>query len=371
MKTTAPSMTIVNILDPRREAWIDSRPTFDHSDIDMEEIHKMDLAINSMAMYCLRFDSSLWFRDILFSLRPIAPWARSLRATPMTWENLSVSSECDWGEEGIIRALDEMYCGVPQDSARVHIPLSLSTSYMAVLNFRTIAAFYKTLREFGNDRIQVYADLIEQAIPECRDSLVKPIFVEYCVTSDEKDIDGVLRCGSKVVINRDMKGALMSQFLRQHHSSVKTTLWNQMSSYGENEISQNDEINVTCYAEAASYDKMMSLRSHWFADWAPDMWGGVVGDYIENMSPEEFWNFIPNGASGRDPYSKDLLARVRREDPNPPCPIECEAPYLLEVREFLRDNDPRMIKAYAALIDAGYINDNPNNELRRIYEKAS
>jgi hypothetical protein len=170
-----------------------------------------------------------------------------------------------------------------------------------------------------------------------------------------------------MLINRNMKNALMSQFLRQHHSSVKTELWNLIPAYAEKYMDQNDEVNVTCYADKAAYVKLMSLRSHWFADWSEDMWGGIVGDFIQQMNPREFWEFLPNGNGKQDPYFRDMMSRVTREEHNLPCPIMCEWPDLIEARAEMYSASNPIIKAYRGLVAKGFIKDNLNNKYRRMY----
>ena len=110
----------------------------------------------------------------------------------------------------------------------------------------------------------------------------------------------------------------------------------------------------------------MSLRSHWFADWSNDMWGQIVGDYIKDMSVEEFWDFLPNGNGKEDPYHRDMISRVKGEEHNLPCPIMCETPSLIKRRLQIHGKNP-IISKYIELLYSGYFTDNPSNEFRQMY----
>ena len=130
---------------------------------------------------------------------------------------------------------------------------------------------------------------------------------------------------------------------------------------------QGDNIGITFIANRNAYNNLMSLRSHWFADWAGP-WGRMVGDYISDMSAGEFWKFIPNGNGKKDPYYRDMMSRVTGEEHNLPCPIMLEYPELV-YRRVEQEGDNLVIERYVELVEQGYIVDNPYNVLRIKYLK--
>ena len=163
-----------------------------------------------------------------------------------------------------------------------------------------------------------------------------------------------------------MKMALASQFLRQHYSKIKTGLWNITYDYFDLDIRQRDLMDIVFYTDVHSYHRLMAMRSHWVIDHSADMWGGIVGDYIDTMTPLEFWQFTPAGAGKVDPYWADCYNRVLLEDPGVPCPIMTEWRGALDVRRKEIPVNP-ILDMYERMFDEGIIKDNPDNEHRIKY----
>ncbi len=49
--------------------------------------------MNGFAQYVFHVNSSVLFRDIMFTVRPIVVWAKSNRTTPINNENMFISGE--------------------------------------------------------------------------------------------------------------------------------------------------------------------------------------------------------------------------------------------------------------------------------------
>lgn len=365
-----PYVKLIGVIDARKEAWITSRPGFNHDDFDISKIGVMDLSLNSMKMYHLEIGSSVLFRDIMLSLRPIFPWARSVRSAPITLENLDISSEIAWGFEDIIYTINTIKSGVQQDIARRYLPISLYTVFSVLIDHRTLVGFIKAIESLGNDRIKIYSNLLSKIVPEYDLSSIKDLSKNYLISNSEIESEGTHKIGNMLFGNFSIKYALASQFIRQHQSKIKSGMWNGMPFYGEYKRTQDDIVDVVFYSDIESYDNTMRLRSHWFADWSPGMWEDIVYDYIKDMSIEEFWDFIPNGNGKKDPYYRDMLSRVNGEEHNLPCPIMCECPSFIYEREE-KYGKSKIIDKYKELHKFGFIKDNPNNELRLKYESIS
>lgn len=368
-----PEVTLINVSDQREEAWRFSRPGFDHSNLDMEEIGAMDMSLNSTCMLTFQIHSSIAFRDWLFSIRPIFPWARSSRSAPLTNSNTVISSEFNMvGDERIRQVLRDIAQGVPQDQARENLPLSMSTAYTVTMDFRTVCGMIRTMHYMNKDMFDTYGLLFNSCmtkIPGYDRHKVKPFMDAYILTDEEIRADGTLTTGNMVFGSFKMKAALMSQFLRTSHAIVKTALWNKIHSGGYEQMAlftQKDIFKVAFYMDKDAYDNLMRLRSHWFADWSNDMWGSMINDHTMNMTTAEFWNFIPNGNGKADPYHRDMISRVTGEEHNLPCPIMLEYPDLIQQRLELHGGNP-VIWRYVDLVEQGFIKDNPSNELRRQY----
>lgn len=368
-----PSVKLISVCDNRERAWKYSRPGFDHSNLDMENIGSMDMSLNSLCTLTFEITSSIMFRDFLFSIRPISAWARSSRSAPLTKSNLSLSDEFhDWGSSGIDKTLKLIEQGVPQDKAREHLPMTLSTSYTISMDFRTVCGLLKTMVYMGKDLYNIYGIQFENEIEHIsgfKSNKVKDFYNNYALTECEMESSKLTRVGDMRYGSYLMKAALASQFIRQSRSIVKTNIWNMISWKGylmASKIYQHNLIRVSFYSSVKAYDNLMRLRSHWFADWSNDMWGSIVGEYVKDMSVEEFWNFIPNGNGKADPYYRDMLSRVNGEEHNLPCPIMLEYPDLIYQRLHEQGENP-IIHKYINFVELGLIKDNPNNELRKAY----
>lgn len=358
-----PQVLLINNADNRQNAWMFSRPGFDHSNIDMEKIGSMDMSLNSMCMLTFEVTSSLVFRDWLFTIRPIFPWARSSRSAPLTLANAAISAEYEpMGRMDVLNVLDDIKMGIPQDQAREGLPLGMSTSYTVSMDFRTCCGMIKSMEEMDSEMFRTYGHLFTNEIDHIkgfRTSSVRSFQDSYAIDYRKSMFKRV-----------EVKFALMSQMIRSSNAYFRNELWNMIVYKGYRNMGslcQKDTVVLDMFMEPHAYEKLMKLRSHWFADWSPDMWGTMVGDYIKDMSDEAFWDFIPNGSSGIDPYHRDMLSRVNGEEHNLPCPIMLEAPYLVEQRLELHGHNP-VIDKYMDLVSMKYINDNPKNELRLTYE---
>lgn len=366
-----PKVKLVNISDSRENAWVFSRPTFDHSDLDMNKIGSMDIGLNSLCSLTFEITSSVAFRDWLLSIRPIYCWARSSRGVPLDKQTISA----EFGLEGLSNLSNVIYNinkGVDQDEAREGLPLSMSTSYTVMMDFRTCVGMIKTMLKIDKDMFDIYGRqfiLETDHIPGFDKSKVKDFLGIYLPTNKDRELNPLSHMGSQIAGKYLMKSALSAQFIRSSQAKVKNGLWDYIYNKGYMSLStmiQADRFFMYFYMDSAAYRKMMQMRSHWFADWSNDMWGNIIGDYTRGMSTDEFWDFIPAGNGKIDPYAEEIMNRVKGEDTNLPCPIMLEQPDLIGKR-FDTFGYNQIIGRYNDLAAEGYIKDNPDNKYRRMY----
>jgi len=372
MKTIAPYVKCIATMDEREHAWKASRPKFSEEHLHLDEIGKMDLSLNSMRVYTLEFRSSALFRDIIFSLRPISGWALSTRSMPINRESLATSSEFshfpeDDGQiDKMLQYLDE---GGERDNVRGMLRMSVSTVYTVTLDHRVLLGFLRSLKLLNSKLFDLYGKMILDAIfgwkdfENCTYNMVHDF---YMINDKEKGEERTKKAGGMIFGYYNMKVAMASQFLRQHYSKIKIGFWNMIPDYFDSSISQSDKIDVAFYIDQKSYHRLMSMRAHWVIDWSMDMWGGIISDYIKDMTTEEFWEFIPNGGGKKDPYWADVYNRVIGEDPGLPCPIMCEWKAMLDLKSN-QVGDSLLLQYYYKLFDEGFIVDNPNNKYRKQY----
>ena len=372
METLDTYVKCLGKMDYRRDAWKTSRPKFTEENLNFERIEEMDLSLNSMCVYTYEIRSSIWFRDLLFSQRPIAPWAASTRSIPLSKYTLCLSSEhkkSKMGQDGVEEFFKLVNAGESRDKARALIPLTTSTTYTFTIDHRIMISFCKAIDEMNHRLYLEYCVpmLVEAGIDQemYRDSNFRSS-LEYHRIDEAELIGGSHTTGNMIHGHYKMKLALASQFLRQHYSKIKIGLWNITTDYYHLDLRQADPIDVVFYTDVRSYHHLMSLRSHWVLDHSLDMWGTIVGDYIKDMSPAEFWDFTPAGGAKTDPYWADVYNRVILEDPGIPCPIMTEWRGAIEQRRKETPDSP-VLDMYERLFDEGFIKDNPDNELRVQY----
>lgn len=354
-------------MDYREDAWKTSRPETKEADFDM--INRIDTSLTSMCLYTIEMRSSLWFRDLIFSLRPLGAWAASSRSIPLSRETLRLSSEHaidGMGQDGIDEFFKLVAEGKSRDAARDVLPLSASTTYTFTIDHRVLISFCRTMEEINPQLFTGYCiPMLQVAGIDSTlysDSLVKSS-VEYYRISEEEMINGSVTTGNMIHGHYKVKLALASQLLRQHYSKIKIGLWNITPDYFEIDLRQSDLMDVVYYVDIHSYHRLMQMRSNWLVDHSLDMWGKIVGDYINGMDAVDFWKFIPAG-SGIDPGFADNLNRIDLTDVGLPCPIMTECRSILDDRRKEIGDNP-ITDMYEQLFERGIVKDNPDN-LHRI-----
>lgn len=362
----------LGVMDCRREAWKTSRPMFNEENLNFEKVEEMDLSLNSMCIYTFEIRSSVWFRDLIFSLRPMEGWALSTRSMPVNRDTVRISSEfaaTGKGQSGIDEMFIKLEKGISRDHARDVLPLTASSTYTFTLDYRVLISFCKNIEILNESLWLEYCVpmMVEAQISEdkYKSSTVRESLVYYMIADEEK-INGTHTTGNMIHGHYRMKMALASQFLRQHYSKIKIGLWNKTHEYFDINLRQSDPIDVVFYTDINSYHRLMAMRSHWVLDHSLDMWGTMVGDYIKGMSAEDFWNFTPAGGDKQDPYWADCYNRVLLEDPGVPCPIMTEWPGAITERRKETPDSP-VLDMYEKLFKEGFIKDNPDNEHRVKY----
>jgi hypothetical protein len=369
MKTHQNYVKLIGLLDGRKQAWKTSRPQFTEENLNFDKVAEMDLSLNSMLVFCLEMRSSVIFRDLLFSLRPMEGWALSTRSMPINLDTVRLSSEFDDRDDyydQILQMFELLEDGSSRDQARGVLPCAASSTYTLTIDFRVLMSFCKTI-EMLNPRLfmEYCAEMLEVTgtVEMYKTTTVRPAYEYYKIHDNEK-IYGTAEAGNMVFGHFPMKMALASQFLRQHYSRIKIGLWNDVANYYDLDLTQNSMVDVAFYIDSNSYARLMAMRAHWVIDWSQDMWGGIVGDYVKDMTSAEFWEFLPNGGGKVDPYWADVYNRVLGEDPGMPCPVMCEWPRMIDLKEQEVGPSP-IIEQYRKLVAAGYIKDNPQNEHRQ------
>lgn len=374
-KYADPEVKLLHSFDGRLDAWRISRPYLNPEDINLEDITSMDLEVAGAAVYHFYIKSSIFFRDLLFTVRNGIGgiWARSNRTIPYNEDNLFLSSEYKEHDEYLQDCMNEVYAtlyeGQPQDYAKKLLPMATSTEYSLYMDDRTLVTFLKTLKSVNINLYNVYGKLFLEAIGR-DDSYVenrncKSIYDSLAISDTEylmlETHDNAHHVGTMYIGIYEISANLMSQFIRQHYSKVHNELWNYAKRDHQSNLSNiyklrcNDDVVVSLYAEESAFNKVISVRSCEFAQWDKEdnsSWSSIIGGFVESMATSTFMYNLPcKGNCNKCGILKDMMERINCVEVNMPCSILTENPELLVIRSYKYESDSKIYKKYERMIN--------------------
>lgn len=379
-----PDIEVMNVFDGRKDAWVLSRPNIkDVENTGMDEIEGMDLPLLGAKIYQFHIRSSMLFRDILLSIRPLpGAWARSMRINPMDEDNVEVSTESYYQMEQTKGMLNEYFNlleqGYTLDYAKAFLPTSVITDYSVCIDDRTLVAFLRMLEEHMYPLYQCYGPKFLSVIGMDEEQFharkVSDIFYRYALSENEyNEENGVDNIGDMIYGRWTVPYNIMAQFIRMSYANVKNGLWNIVALYNHIPVLQsNSRVMVAVYTNVGAFDRTVANRSCWVAKWSrnDDGWGPITESFLKRMTPEEFKKHLPcHGCYNGCPFQGDLKARVNLEDVGMPCPLQVEDPSL--VYKFIKryNADSYTATMWQMMANLKMIPDNPNNKIRKEYEE--
>ncbi len=386
-----PAAVLVSFQDNRLPAWSHSRPNIKDILIeDMTDIYTADFGISDQLYVTLSIRSSVLFREILMSFRGTNPWAQTSRVLPIA--ETKVSSEyagtSAYAESyDLIREAADRYAnGVPQDQARLSVPVTASTSYFFGANWRTWVIICKVLEGLNTDLADRYAQMIWSEL--CK--VVNESYRQYGaiapiqlyrldsykfdtkglaiqglrVTEDElaQDPSSMTHMGTTVAKFRTNIG-MAAQFARHGHNQFRSNIWDYFTSPIEEHVEYNllSPLTVITSMPSTSYKTMLSHRAEWLADWG--LWSDFVESGTKHMTDEEFMALLDDPQN----YLGDNLARIDLTDPNLPDPriIQCKDMLTSRIE---REGLNYISRRWLSLIqNHDYVIENEQNPLRLAY----
>lgn len=373
-----PVASVVSYVDDRISAWANSRPNIKDLDLsEMADTYSADFGINSMAYATLQIQSSVLVRELLATFRGCNMWARTSRVLPIPETQISkeyLELAPQVYEESVAAvqvAAADLESGVPQDIARLGLPLSASTCYYLATDLRTWVVICKVLANHAGEVGKFYSKLIWDQLSEHTAELkslddykydTKGIAIKSLEIDVEADFTPVsMATAGNVVTSFRAKIGLAAQFARHKFNQYRSSIWSiARDDFQHHTRDMNTEILVTTTMPEASYKTMLSHRAEWLADWG--LWSSFVQAGTKHMTTEQFWNLLddPNN------YLGDNMERIRRTDPNLPDPRIIESPTIV-LERVRREGNTYIGKRWLELVDQNYITTNPENELRKMY----
>lgn len=371
---------LIDSIDNRKEVWRISRPHLDPNDPKINDIQNLDLPVNGFAFYNFEITSSLLLRDLLYHVRPSADWARSNRTTLITNETLFYSSEYNkpeaWGETEMKQHLQSVDQSINQDIRKNNFLYYVSTTYCWMVDARTLSGVIRSLMEtplafYGEMFLSAMGlDSVSQLVPGRSDFLfqyaIDNIAIDRIVESNSNAVADYYPEARQLNVISKMTGSLLSQFIRQAYSIVRTDL-------------VNDILNARSFEELPKYQdyirtgqvlistekakKLVLTRSCWFAKFDMEdlsSWSHIVVAIMTalQLTPEE--TLICEGCADKCKWKAEQLARLKAGNPNgsigetnPPCVILTGIPELYELRQQKFGSNSALFRQWKRLIPDG------------------
>lgn len=427
--TSIPSIKLVECFGPKamKQAWVTSRPTMNYEsnpevlERDLRGIMNVDLPISGFYVFSLEIEGSILFRDLMFTLRPINPWAQSNRMIKRTYDNtnfdvVSIMFEDDSKEfDKTLSYFEEsrryqVETEEKLDIKKRYLPLMTMTKWNTTVDYRSLMSFIKTLMEVDINLFRSYgiallrATLVE--VPTHKhfalldDAGLEKAFEKFPNRSIyeklalpnkyfESTYGEVERNGSQSFtgvssfeLSTKIASTLGGQFIRQHFSSIRWEAWNILKKFGYSHFSRLNctwDSHYVALGYVENLKQLVSRRTCWIAqiDWEDsNSWSSVLSDLVKKMTDKEFVDTLPcRGCARGCTISEETRFRLYKNKPeffkggvivdeNPPCPILIEDPSMIELRESAYGSDSTIFDRWKSMD----IKDNPNNEDRLFYE---
>lgn len=385
---------LLNSYSSIEDVWKISRPYLHEQDIPSEvEITKMNLPVNQFKRYTLYSKSSILFRDLLFTFRPITVWARSNRTIKFNEYNLKLAKDealvaggpllVESQTRKLNKVINAVQAGEKQDYAKKKLPWFTETEFCIDIDQRQLVNIVYTFEEHEPTFFELLYESLESIIDnwnEIYDNAIKvDLYPKIALSKDELVYGEVHRIeGDMHFIKTKIKGNLQAQFIRQHSSTIKNGLWNLVNNKGKGDnafkVYDGDcelDIDIAIYILSSQLKNLCSTRTCWFAQMDKEdngSWSYVLKDYIKEMTTAQFMKQLPCGGKCCNcKIEGDMIPRVKHTEVNPPCPILIENPFIIDQRlkEYKSDSEIMMKWKEAKK----FIRYNPNNELNKIYSE--
>lgn len=384
-----------------REAWLTSKPTLtykDEADLQsyLDNVIDNDLPLAGFHLYCLKIGSSLLFRDLMFSLRPIQVWATSSRIVKIKnlgmESNYPISAKARQYYDMVEKAQE---AGEALDTSKRYCPLQQYTEFCIVIDLRTLMVFARTIQECDNELFYSHVvpilkllKLEERFKKMHTDSIYSKLSVHNLAMAKTDNSDGIYfeKTTESYELNVHVAFCLGAQFLRQHYARVRSSIWNELKEKGYRQmLTEYNSSTRFYYSSSAEYEqwqRVCTRRTCFVAqfDWKDEYgWDFIIGKWVDGMTHWEFKENLPCKGCGancnifNETKLRLFTKRKDRErwtnnppDENVPCPLLVEDPKMILERGKMYHSNSIIYNKWVELCK--HIKDNPENKARLFYE---
>lgn len=343
-KLGVPVVKCVGDIDRTLPAWLLSKPNIkynsdEEADTEIAKLITSNLPISGFKMYYFQVYSSIYFRDILFSFRPLTPWSQSYRNKPLEDDDVRISIEVpeEYAEEHINKLNDlknRSRNGEALDVIKRFLPMTTMMSYSFFMDRRTLITMVRTLEDMDKYLFDLYGkkflNAAEISLEEYNNTKTFSIYEKLCMTPQlqaavSKDKVAVIPVlDSDVYFIVDFEFAISAQFLRQHFSKIRYSEFNLIKEKGYRSCLNRDctdKCQVAVLGDIQSFERTVSRRSCWFANFDRvdvDSWASITDKYVNDKSPKDFLQLLPcKGCADKcDIFEEFKLRAIKLGDPN-------------------------------------------------------
>lgn len=351
IKFKDPKVRLIAASDNRNEVWRISRPHLQITDKELMDIRKVDLPVHSFAFVTFEITGSLLLRDVLYHVRPSSDWARSNRTTVINKDTLFYSSEYQNGEIDEERWKECVDESVNLDIRKDKFPYAVSTDFCWGCDLRTCATVLHSMKAELPAVWDVYGELFLKALgdielPPSRSNYFSTLATTWSSSSNnaivKKDDDF-----DTVMISYRGMGSLLSQFIRQHISRVRSSLITDLMKcediWDTSDWSQDQLFDMQVITNKEGALKLISTRACWFAKFdmqSRSSWSDIITALMTEFKMDLNSAIPCKGDHEKCPWKTEQLARCIAGNPkgstgevNPPCPYITGIPELVQLRE--------------------------------------
>lgn len=263
-----PNIEKLDETDLRIKAWNISRPQLPDVD-DIGEIENIDLSLNELKTYYFDITSSVLFRELILSIRPISVWATTSRNIPLTDVKISdeYKSNKAISEFSILCLQSALTSDKHQDIARMELPITSSTRYVIGINHRTLVAFLKTLKIHSEFLYNIYGVMLFQQANLI--NLKEYSYGDLSSSVVPSDTEVLADYGTSSFLDMSITKAplavsLVAQMVRHQRNTIKNSLWEIAKDPSLHSITLGDEVDIIMYVPRSSYEGMVKHRTFCF-----------------------------------------------------------------------------------------------------------
>lgn len=317
-----------------RVAWEESRSKQDPT--SLINILSIDAPVNELPVATFTLQCTILEREIFTSARDHHIWARTSRVdSPTGWTIPPCLYEDSFVTEDIPlnikkRIQNDLDAGIPQDEARLHIPICSYTAFTTTMDLRSVVKFIKYFRHLGSLRkeltrqLNITADLLynEVLVPlvqsrDYADTMLQTYMLAEFLHKYEYQDGTTTRIGNFLVVTTETTLSLRTQAIRHRTYHVADNILDMiLESDNPWLIKIGDKVKIQISAPVDIWMKTISKRQCWIAHHG--LWKPVIDAASPHLPITE--DDLPCSSSGACPYVRDAELRFTDKDPGSPCP---------------------------------------------------